>query len=131
MWAKAKEAMRCENFGSGCGRRAAKVEAVATHLPQATLVFDRSHVMKFFNDKLSGLRRDALAVAQTAGEPGPEALVARCSLSLLSRINEGDDGLLHADGLAQPKFNDSHQYCVRRCRFVPIWACGVRCMLTG
>lgn len=29
-----------------------------THLPQATLVFDRFHVMKLFNDKLSNLRRD-------------------------------------------------------------------------
>lgn len=36
----------------------AYVEAVTEHLPNATLVFDRFHVMKLFNDKLSGLRRE-------------------------------------------------------------------------
>jgi transposase len=34
------------------------IEAVITHLPQATLVFDRFHVMKLYNDKLSDLRRE-------------------------------------------------------------------------
>ena len=33
-------------------------EAVLTNLPQATLVFDRFHVMKLFNDKLSNFRRE-------------------------------------------------------------------------
>src|SRR5512135_622807 len=32
-------------------------EAVATHLPKAKVVFDRFHVMKLFNEKLSDLRR--------------------------------------------------------------------------
>jgi transposase len=32
-------------------------EAVATHLPKAKIVFDRFHVMKLFNEKLSDLRR--------------------------------------------------------------------------
>lgn len=36
---------------------AAYIEAVATGVPNATLVFDRFHVMKLFNDKLSALRR--------------------------------------------------------------------------
>lgn len=36
---------------------AAYIEAVRTGLPNATLVFDRFHVMKLFNDKLSALRR--------------------------------------------------------------------------
>ena len=36
----------------------AYIEAVTTHLPQASLVFDRFHVMKLFNDKLSDLRRE-------------------------------------------------------------------------
>jgi transposase len=31
--------------------------AVSTHLPKAKIVFDRFHVMKLFNDKLSDLRR--------------------------------------------------------------------------
>jgi transposase len=36
----------------------AYIEAVTTHLPKASLVFDRFHVMKLFNDKLSNLRRE-------------------------------------------------------------------------
>jgi len=32
-------------------------EAVSTHLPAAQIVFDRFHVMKLFNEKLSDLRR--------------------------------------------------------------------------
>jgi transposase len=32
-------------------------EAVSTHLPKAKIVFDRFHVMKLFNEKLSDLRR--------------------------------------------------------------------------
>jgi transposase len=32
-------------------------EAVSTHLPNAKIVFDRFHVMKLFNEKLSDLRR--------------------------------------------------------------------------
>jgi len=36
----------------------AYIEAVTTHLPHATLVFDRFHVIKLYNEKLSDLRRD-------------------------------------------------------------------------
>lgn len=32
--------------------------AVTSHLPQAAMVFDHFHVIKYFNDKLSNLRRD-------------------------------------------------------------------------
>lgn len=35
----------------------AYIDAVVTHLPKATLVFDRFHVIKLYNDKLSDLRR--------------------------------------------------------------------------
>ena len=35
----------------------AYLEAVSTHLPEAAIVFDRFHVVKLFNDKLSDLRR--------------------------------------------------------------------------
>ncbi len=35
----------------------AYIDAVLTHLPHATLVFDRFHVIKLYNDKLSQLRR--------------------------------------------------------------------------
>lgn len=36
----------------------AYIDAVTTHLPRATLVFDRFHVVKLFNEKLSNLRRE-------------------------------------------------------------------------
>ena len=36
----------------------AYIDAVVTHLPKAALVFDRFHVIKLYNDKLSNLRRD-------------------------------------------------------------------------
>ena len=36
----------------------AYIDAVTTHLPDATLVFDRFHVIKLYNEKLSDLRRD-------------------------------------------------------------------------
>jgi transposase len=36
----------------------AYIDAVTTHLSKATLVFDRFHVIKLYNDKLSALRRD-------------------------------------------------------------------------
>lgn len=36
----------------------AYIDAVSSHLPKATLVFDRFHVIKLYNDKLSELRRD-------------------------------------------------------------------------
>jgi len=35
----------------------AYIDAVTTHLPGATLVFDRFHVVKLYHDKLSDLRR--------------------------------------------------------------------------
>jgi len=35
----------------------AYIDAVLTHLPNATLVFDRFHVIKLYNEKLSELRR--------------------------------------------------------------------------
>jgi len=35
----------------------AYIDAVLTHLPKATLVFDRFHVIKLYNEKLSELRR--------------------------------------------------------------------------
>jgi transposase len=35
----------------------AYLEAVSTHLPEATIVYDHFHVIKLFNDRLSDLRR--------------------------------------------------------------------------
>lgn len=58
----------------------AKIEAVATdmspayisavekYLPKASLIFDRFHIMKLFNDKLSDLRRDLYNKLTTGGE---------------------------------------------------------------
>ena len=42
---------------------AAYIEAVTRCLPDATLVFDRFHVMKLVNDKLAALRRQLYAQA--------------------------------------------------------------------
>jgi transposase len=42
----------------------AYIDAVRTHLPEAVLVFDRFHVMKLFNDKLSELRRQLYRTAK-------------------------------------------------------------------
>jgi transposase len=36
----------------------AYIDAVTTHLPEATIVFDRFHIVKLLNDKLSDLRRE-------------------------------------------------------------------------
>lgn len=44
----------------------AYIEAVAQKLPNATLVFDRFHVLKLFNDKLSDLRRQLYHQATVA-----------------------------------------------------------------
>jgi transposase len=35
----------------------AYISAVTTHLPEAALIFDRFHVIKLYNEKLTGLRR--------------------------------------------------------------------------
>jgi transposase len=42
----------------------AYIDAVTTHLPNAVLVFDRFHVLKLFNDKLSDLRRELYRAAK-------------------------------------------------------------------
>ncbi len=41
-----------------CDMSPAYIEAIVTYLPGATLVFDRFHVIKLYNGKLSQLRRD-------------------------------------------------------------------------
>jgi len=45
---------------------AAYIEAVTHHLPHATLVFDRFHVMKLCNDKIAALRRQLYRQATEA-----------------------------------------------------------------
>lgn len=47
---------------------AAYIEAVRTGVPNATLVFDRFHVMKLFNDKLTALRRSLYHQATQEGK---------------------------------------------------------------
>jgi hypothetical protein len=42
----------------------AYMAAVMSHLPEATLVFDRFHVIKLYNDKLSDLRRELYRTAK-------------------------------------------------------------------
>ena len=67
-------------FWTRLRRSGAKVEAVATDMspayidavrtawPEATLVFDRFHVMKLFNDKLAALRRSLYRQASAEGK---------------------------------------------------------------
>lgn len=67
---KGKGATALKPFWKRLGSSRAKIEAVATdmssayyaavqkHLPKATLVFDRFHIVKLMNEKLSQLRRD-------------------------------------------------------------------------
>lgn len=43
----------------------AYIHAVRTHLPEATVVFDRFHVVKLMNDKLSSLRRSVQRRAES------------------------------------------------------------------
>jgi len=64
------------DFWTRLRRSGAKIEAVAAdmspaymsavmeHLPEATLVFDRFHVIKLYNDKLSDLRRELYRTAK-------------------------------------------------------------------
>ena len=47
---------------------AAYRQAVSTHLKGAAIVFDHFHVVKLFNDKLSGLRRSLYHRADAAGK---------------------------------------------------------------
>ena len=53
-------------------------DAVATHLPEATIVFDHFHVIKLFNDKLSDLRRSLYHQADGRAEEGPQGDRAGC-----------------------------------------------------
>ena len=46
----------------------AYIDAVTTHLPDAVLVFDRFHVLKLFNEKLSDLRRELYRTAKDGME---------------------------------------------------------------
>src|SRR6185437_2218603 len=61
-------------------------EAVATNLPKAKIVFDRFHVMKLFNEKLSDLRRalhrEATDVLQRKVLKGTRWLLLKASENL-------------------------------------------------
>jgi len=61
-------------------------EAVSTHLPGAKIVFDRFHVMKLFNEKLSDLRRalhrEATDVMQKKVLKGTRWLLLKASENL-------------------------------------------------
>jgi transposase len=46
----------------------AYIQAVSNNLPKATIVFDRFHIVKLFNDKLSDFRRALYREAFTDGE---------------------------------------------------------------
>jgi transposase len=66
-------------------------EAVSTHLPEAKIVFDRFHVMKLFNEKLSDLRRalhrEATDVLQKQVLKGTRWLLLKAA----ENLDEGKD----------------------------------------
>ena len=66
---------------------AAYIRAVKDHLPDAQLVFDRFHIMKLFNEKLSDLRRELYREA----ESGPTKNVLKGIRWLLLRNQENLD----------------------------------------
>lgn len=66
---------------------AAYIRAVTDHLPDAQLVFDRFHIMKLFNEKLSDLRRELYREA----EAGPAKNVLKGIRWLLLRNQENLD----------------------------------------
>ena len=79
--------------GSGAKVRAvatdmspAYIGAVESHLPKAKLVFDRFHVVKLFNEKLSDLRRQV-----QSGAEGMARQVLKCTRWLLLKNPENLD----------------------------------------
>ena len=50
----------------------AYMSAVTENLPEAKIVFDRFHVIKLFNDKLSDLRRECSARPRRDGKEGAQ-----------------------------------------------------------
>jgi len=88
-----------KEFWTRLRRSGAKIEAVAAdmspaymsavvdHLPAATLVFDRFHVIKLYNDKLSDLRRELYRTAKD----GLEKAVLKGSRWLLLKRPENLD----------------------------------------
>jgi transposase len=90
------------NFWKRLRRSGAKVEAVATdmspayiaavsaQLSEATLVFDRFHVLKLFNEKLTALRRELYRQATAEGKK-----VLKGVRWLLLKNPEHLDGLRH------------------------------------
>jgi transposase len=64
----------------------AYIEAVRTNLPKAKIVFDRFHVVKLFNEKLSDLRRQVQSSAE-----GMAKKVLKCTRWLLLKNPENLD----------------------------------------
>jgi transposase len=71
----------------------AYINAVRSHLPQAVLVFDRFHVVKLMNDKLSDLRREVQREAEAKQKEvlkGMRWLLLKNPGKLDDRRNEAD-----------------------------------------
>jgi transposase len=73
----------------------AYINAVRTHLPQALLVFDRFHVVKLMNDKLSDLRREV----QRDGEAKQKEVLKGTRWLLLKNPGKLDANRNEADRL--------------------------------
>lgn len=88
----------------------AYIEVVRTHLPKAAIVFDRFHVIKLFNDKLSELWRSLYHNAngqQKKVLKGSRWLLLKAS-EHLDDINNEQDQLQEALALNQPLLTAYH-----------------------
>lgn len=56
-WRRVRRCKQCKIRSVATDMSAAYIEAVTTHQPQATLVFDRFHIMQLANKMLTSLRR--------------------------------------------------------------------------
>ena len=71
----------------------AYIQAVRSHLPEATLVFDHFHVIKLMNDKLADLRRDLQREAEAADKEvlkGTRWLLVKNPENLRADKSEGE-----------------------------------------
>jgi transposase len=85
----------------------AYIDAVTRHLPRATVVFDRLHVMKLYNDKLSDLRRE---LHQEASEKMHKAVLKGTRWLLLKRPEHLDETRHERARLAIFRVTDANEH---------------------
>ncbi|MDP2956004.1 MAG: ISL3 family transposase [Longimicrobiales bacterium] len=91
-WKRLKSARACIE-AVAIDMSQAYINAVRSHLPQATLVFDHFHVVKLMNDKLSDLRRELQSQADAQEKEvlkGTRWLLLRAPKNLDATRNEAE-----------------------------------------